>query len=392
MFAIRQATQDDLPTLLKLARMVHFINLPPDKDIIAAKIARSRRSFAGAPISDREREFMFVLEDVPTGNVVGTSAVLSCISWPGRPHTFLQVRKRNHFSDDLQTGTVHITLELGTDESGPSEMGGLILAPGYRGHPQKLGALLSLIRFHFIGLHREWFSERIIAEMMGALTPDSRNLLWEYLGRRFINLQYVEADRFCQYSKEFITALFPRGEIYASLLPPEARNLIGRVGEETRPARAMLEAQGFVYEDQVDPFDGGPYIRASRDEIPFVQSTFSATLAAPSDTSETPSTGHVSGFVSVEGERGFRAIRTSMTIDGDRVSIPAESAGLLNAVPGDTVGVTPLLPGSSGDRAQSASVKASARGREPTEAAAPRVRKKTGKGPGSTAGRKSAKP
>ena len=46
MFVIRQAMPDDVPTLLKLARMVHFINLPADQDIIAAKVARSRRSFA----------------------------------------------------------------------------------------------------------------------------------------------------------------------------------------------------------------------------------------------------------------------------------------------------------------------------------------------------------
>jgi len=336
MFVIRQATQDDLSTLLKLARMVHFINLPPDRDIIAAKIARSRRSFGGQVESEREREFMFVLEDVTSGNVIGTSAILSCISWPGHPHTFLKVRRRDHFSDDLQTGTKHITLELGTDESGPSEMGGLILAPGYRGHREHLGTLLSLIRFHYIGLHRDSFSERIIAELMGALTPDSRNLLWEYLGRRFINLQYVEADRFCQHSKEFITALFPRVEIYASLLPPEARNLIGRVGEETRPARTMLEAQGFVYEDRVDPFDGGPYISANRDEIPLVKTTFEGILGDPVEGIE------AMAFVSAHGERGFRAIKCAAAIDGDRVSISAEAAGVLDAVPGDAVGVTPI--------------------------------------------------
>jgi len=340
MFVIRQATQDDLPTLLKLARMVHFINLPPDRDIIAAKIARSRRSFGGQATSEREREFMFVLEDVHSRSVIGTSAVLSCVSWPGHPHTYLKIRKRNHFSEDLQTGTVHITLELGIDETGPSEMGGLILAPGYRGHRDRLGALLSLIRFHYIGLHREWFNERIIAELMGALTPDSRNLLWEYLGRRFINLQYAEADRFCQHSKEFITALFPRGEIYASLLPPEARNLIGRVGEETRPARSMLEAQGFEYHDQIDPFDGGPYISAQRDAIPLVQSTFSATLGDGIADAVDASTSIA--FVSIEGELGYRAVRCPVRIDGDIVSIPPDIAGVLDAAPGDTIGVTPL--------------------------------------------------
>jgi len=369
MFVIRQATIDDLPTLLKLARMVHFINLPADRDIIAAKIARSRLSFAGQAPSEREREFMFVLEQVDTDSVVGTSAAISCISWPGRPHTFFKVRKRHHFSEDLQTGTVHITLELGTDESGPSEMGGLILAPGYRGHPERLGSLLSLIRFHYIGLHREWFSNRIIAELMGALTPDSRNLLWEYLGRRFINLQYAEADRFCQSSKEFITALFPRGEIFASLLPPEARNLIGRVGEETRSARKMLEDQGFIYDDHVDPFDGGPYVKAMRNEIPLVKATRVLALGEPAERHD-PST-LSEAFVSFEGEDGFRAIRCKAAIEHEVVAITAESAGLLGAQPGDSMGVTPLPARAPTRRPESRSTQRSGRPPRAVDSATP---------------------
>jgi arginine N-succinyltransferase len=341
MFVIRQATADDLPTLLKLARMVHFINLPADRDIIAAKIARSRLSFSGQAPSERDREFMFVLEQVESESVVGTAAILSCISWPGRPHTFLHVRRRERFSKDLQTGTVHITLELGTDESGPSEMGGLILAPGYRGHPDRLGSLLSLIRFHYMGLHRELFSPRIIAELMGSLTPDSRTFLWEYLGRRFINLQYTEADRFCQHSKEFITSLFPPGEIYASLLPAEARNLIGRVGEETRGAMRMLEGQGFRYEDHVDPFDGGPYVSAARDQIPLVNATRSAILGDPQDPHRRGAK-PVESFVSFDGEDGFRAVRCLALLDRESVSVSAEAAGLIGAQPGDTVGFTVL--------------------------------------------------
>jgi hypothetical protein len=45
MFTIRRAKVDDADTLLKLARMVHFINLPPDKEIIVQKIIHSRNSF-----------------------------------------------------------------------------------------------------------------------------------------------------------------------------------------------------------------------------------------------------------------------------------------------------------------------------------------------------------
>ena len=97
------------------------------------------------------------------------------------------------------------------------------------------------MRFHYVGLHQDQFSDHMIAEMMGPLTPDGRSLFWEALGRKFINLSYAEADRFCQTSREFMLSLLPREEIYLSLLPPEARQVVGEVGADTRPARRMLE-------------------------------------------------------------------------------------------------------------------------------------------------------
>ncbi len=336
MFVIRQAILDDLPTLLKLAKMVHFINLPADKDLLAAKVSRSRRSFGGDVDDIREREFMFVLEDLESGEAVGTCTILCCVSWEGHPHIFLKAGKRAFYSEDLQLGQTHTTLELGTDTSGPSEVGGLILAPGFRGHPDRLGSLLSLIRFHFIGLHRDMFAERILAEMMGPLTPDSGTLLWEYLGRRFINLSYKEADLFSSRSKEFLLSLWPKGEIYASLLPPEARALIGKVGEETEPAKRMLEKQGFKYQGHVDPFDGGPYLDVRIDEVPLVKATTSmrAVAGIPAGGGE--------GFISHKGRGGFRATRSAYAIEGGRLVLPVEALEAIGAAPDATVGFTPL--------------------------------------------------
>lgn len=342
MYLIRQARLEDAPTLLKLAKMVHFINLPADADLINRKIMRSRESFAGRANDVREREFLFVCEDMSTGNVVGTSSIVSANSWPGHPHTFLRVCKKELYSQDLNTGQVHVTLQLDTDESGASEIGGLIVSPAYRRHPEKIGAMMSMIRFHLVGLHREWFSNRMMAEMMAPLTPDSRNTLWEYLGRRFINLSYAEADLFCQYSKEFITSLFPKDEIYVSLLPAVARNLIGRVGPETEPAKAMLERLGFQYLGHVDPFDGGPYLEADVNEIPLVVNTKVTTLAEPQD--QLPNL----GFVSTQASTGFRALRTHYADVDGKISIGAKEAEALGVKPGDKVGYVSLGGGTPG--------------------------------------------
>ncbi len=334
MFIIRHAVNEDMPQLLKLSRLVHSFNLPQDKDSLAAKIERSQRAFAGRVKDPKGREFVFVLEDLDSKTVVGTSAVYSKISWSGHPHLFFKVRKREHYSADLGTGQVHVTIQLDKDETGPSEIGGLILAPGYRRHPQKLGSLLSYSRFQFIGLHPTWFQKRVIAEMMGALTPDSHSSLWDYLGRRFINLSYTEADTFNQRSKEFILKLFPSVEIYTSLLPPEARQLVGKVGDETLPALRMLERLGFTAQDHVDPFDGGPYLIADRDSIPIVSRSKNLKLAGAA-------AGHThQGLVSCNGAHGFRATRSSFSVAGCQVRLPARTIATLGADTGIAIGLT----------------------------------------------------
>ncbi len=376
MFLIRRAKVEDVATLYKLARMVQFINLPADKDLIAEKVLRSRECFiklgrngaaaakgagegrggkrgrgsaieAGAGsalMTQRSDMFMFVLEDRESGGVLGTSQLISSMGGPGAPNVSLKLERREMFSTSLKQGATHITAKLALDESGPTEIGGLILQPSYRGHKEKLGRFLSHVRFHFIGLHRPIFADRVLAELMGALTHQGEgggNTLWEYLGRRFINLTYLEADRFCQHSKEFITALMPREEIYLTLLPPEARGVIGQVGPETLPARRMLEKLGFAYRDHVDPFDGGPHIEARTDDLAPVKATFAAPLAGVVDEDKCNRHGIVSVMENVDGETEFRAVQTVYASDGKTLRLPASAIETLEAREGASVGVTP---------------------------------------------------
>lgn len=378
MFLIRRAKVEDVATLYKLARMVHFINLPADKDLISEKVLRSRQCFmqvakadgkvgdsgaaksaaatkraasagagdGSASMVQRADLFMFVLEETESGGVIGTSQLISSMGGPGAPNVSLKLSRKEMFSQSLKQGVTHITAKLELDESGPTEIGGLILQPSYRGHKEKLGRFLSHIRFHFIALHRHIFSDRILAEMMGAITHEGEgggNTLWEYLGRRFINLTYLEADRFCQHSKEFITALMPREEIYLTLLPPEARGVIGQVGPETLPARRMLEKLGFEYRDHVDPFDGGPHIEARTDDLLPVQATFTSSYAGEATKDECTKHGIVSLIDPDDGEGEFRAVQTHYAGDAEAgVRLPGDSAAALGAGKNTRLGVTPF--------------------------------------------------
>lgn len=360
MFVIRRARMDDAPTLLKMAKMVHFINLPADQEIIVEKIINSRSSFERAAGVNRKQItpkrhsgsggisektaladlFMFVLDDTENPGCLGTSQIVSQMGGPGNPNVCFRLEQREKYSESLKFGTKTMVAQIHLDESGPTEIGGLILQPSFRGHPAKLGRFISSVRFHFIGLHRRIFRPTVLAEMMAPITSDGENLIWNALGRRFIPLSYTEADRFCQYSREFMTALLPAGEIQLSILPPEVRMQFGEVGKETVPARRMLEKLGFRYEHFVDPFDGGPYLVAKTEEIPIVRDTRRLELGEPVSPQDASGMAVVS-VLDKDGE--FFAVQSPYRVDrAGRVCVPRDAFETLGGVGGVQVGFTPM--------------------------------------------------
>ncbi|MGB0455214.1 MAG: arginine N-succinyltransferase, partial [Bacteriovoracaceae bacterium] len=218
--------------------------------------------------------YIFVLVNLETNKVVGASMIHGQHGNESEPHFFLKVGREHKFSETINTGFIHGTLKLGLTAQGWTEIGGLILSPEYRGHVQKLGKQLSYLRFLYIALKPEEFTDRIHAELMPPFDSDGNSPLWEAIGRRFMNLDYNEADRLSRENKEFILSLYPSDTIYETLLPLEARNAIGKVGETTKPVRKMLEKIGFDYVGEVDPFDGGPHFRATKEKILPIKEAF----------------------------------------------------------------------------------------------------------------------
>ena len=121
-------------------------------------------------------------------------------------------------------------LRIGYNYKGLTEIGGLVVRPEFRRHPERLGRLLMSVRFLYIARHRDAFRDEVLSELMPPLEPDGTSLLWESLGRQFTGLSYQEADRLSQDNKEFIRALFPQDPLYASLLPAHVQERIGEVG------------------------------------------------------------------------------------------------------------------------------------------------------------------
>lgn len=266
MFRIRQSFREDADQVLAVAEHLDTVNLPADRGSIQALLERSERSFAGElPIADRE--FLFVLEDLEKSRIVGTSMIYAQHGTKRAPHIYFRVENDERYSVTLDRYFVHQTLRIGYNYNGPTEIGGLIVLPEYRRNASSLGKALAYVRFLFIRMHRSWFRDQVLSELLPPLAADGTSQLWEALGRRFTGLSYQEADRLSKHNKEFIHALFPADPIHTELLPADVRSIIGKVGQQTRGVEKMLRRVGFRYANQIDPFDGGPHFIANTDDI-----------------------------------------------------------------------------------------------------------------------------
>ena len=339
-FLVRSAREEDLEALLSLSKLVYFINLPSDRDILKAKIAKSIASFSGSLQDKFEREYIFVLEKIDGGELVGTSMVIARHGSPTVPHMFFELREIQKYSETIHTGFIHKVMRLRFEHDGPTEIGALVLHPDYRGGARKLGRQLSFARFLFLKMRRRWFKNHVLSELMPPLTEHGESILWEAVGRRFTNLSYQEADVLSRRNKEFVTSLFPKGDIYTCLLPGEVRDAIGKVGKDTEPVKHMLEKIGFVWKQHIDPFDGGPHYWAETDKVSIVASTRKHSL------SREPLKRHPYGLAlvgSVQDDH-FRCVQTPYTIAHASALLPKHTAEILRIAPGAPIFLMPLEP------------------------------------------------
>jgi arginine N-succinyltransferase len=283
-FEIRAACRNDEEELFALAKFLNTVNLPNDRAAIAQLLDISERSFSGAIAAPNEREYVFILHDTERHCAVGTSMIIAQLGRPGEPYIYFDVDREEKYSATLKKHFIHQVLAARYSYDGPTEIGGLVVRPDYRSGPEKIGTLISFVRFLFIALQRTDFRDEVLAELLPPLEPDGTSHLWEAVGRHFTGLSYSEADRLSKRNKEFIRGLFPEGEIYASLLPPRAQAVVGAVGEQTRGVEKLLRRIGFRYAARVDPFDGGPHFVAATDDVTLVRAARRVELVAAGPT------------------------------------------------------------------------------------------------------------
>lgn len=339
-FEVRAAGPADEPEVLALAQHLDTVNLPHDAEHVRGLLEHSRRSFSGEIRSVSHRKYVFVLWDLAERRAVGTSMIVAQLGRRDAPYIYLDVMDEEKYSRTTDQHFHHTVLRIGFSYRGPTEIGGLVVLPDYRAAMDKLGIVISYVRFLFIAAHRQLFQDELLAELLPPLEKDGTSHLWEALGRHFCHMSYAEADRLSSENKEFIRDLFPSGNIYASLLSPEAQSVIGKVGAQTKGVEKMLKRIGFRYAHRVDPFDGGPHFTASTDEVTLINATRRARVSGNLE----PGAASARALVAREYPDApyFRAVPSACPPVGDGVRLPAETLEHLGLGEGDEVVCLPI--------------------------------------------------
>jgi len=163
-YEIRGATSSDLEQLLELARHLNSVNLPHERGHIARLLELSERSFLGQIENPRRRKYVFLIRDLAGDRAVGTSMIVAQLGRRDAPYIYLDVSTEEKYSSSTDRHFHHTVLRIGFSYDGPTELGGLVVHPDERRSEEKLGLLISYVRFLFIAVHRELFKhlERIV--------------------------------------------------------------------------------------------------------------------------------------------------------------------------------------------------------------------------------------
>lgn len=332
MLVVRPAGPADLDALIDLAGLSGpgLTSLPKDEATLAARLQLSAASFGGEVARDAAW-YTLMLEDSDDGRILGLAAVRAAIGLD-RPHFSFRVITLAQYSPTIGTRFNHRALVLVNECAGWTEVGSLFLRPEARAGGA--GSLLARSRYMLIGAEPQRFGETVMAELRGWFGEDgTTSPFWEGLACKFYRLPFLEADKMVSSTNgQFIVDLAPRHPIYVDLIDEDARAAIGRCHRDGEVAMAMLRREGFTPSGLIDVFDGGPTVSAPRDAIATIRGgrVFGVMIEDDVERAET-------ALVSTGAIAGFRAIRATVSVRGDRAVLDRAGAAALGVSAGDMV-------------------------------------------------------
>ncbi len=338
MFVVRPVEISDVPALESLAAVatagVH--TLPKTRQAIERAVERSIASFATHVDMPSDESYVFVLESVADKAIVGSAAISATAGSSG---TFFAFRNDviQQVSRDLNISHSVHALTLCSDLTGYSQLSSFYVRNWRKAGPE--AALLSRARLLFAASAPHRFGDRFFASLAGITDANSRSPFWEALGRKFFQMDFLEAERVIEGARNrtLIVELMPHYPIYVPLLPGEAQAAMGQVHAEGELPFQVLSEEGFEPDEFIDIFDGGPILQAHKHALRAFSSSLLRRVAPGADKGRGGLQERY--LVGSTGKQNFRAVIAACAPleASDSVLLPADALRALEVSAGDSV-------------------------------------------------------
>lgn len=338
MVVVRPVVPADVPALeaLAAAATLGVHTLPKSRERFEQIVERSQAAFSAQVDFAGDESYIFVLESLTDGGIVGTAAISATAGANG---TFFAFRNDviHQVSRDLNIAHSVHALTLCSDLTGYTQLSSFFIRGGYESRGE--AALLSRARILFAACSPQRFADRFFASLAGVTDGEGHSPFWEALGRKFFKMDFLQAERMVEGSRNrsLIVELMPHYPVYVPILPESAQAAMGQVHPEGELPLRILSEEGFETDEFIDIFDGGPILQAHRQALRSfsgaVRRQVAGVLASDAESRVAPC------MVANPRQSGFRA----MSLDlprlelSESVLLPAYAMDALGVVPGDEV-------------------------------------------------------
>lgn len=267
MWRIRFCKHKDLKSLLALSKKAGngMTSMPLTKEGWQHKI---EDTFDTVHHDNRKiGSYFLVMEDMDTKEIVGTTAVYTCV---GEYRPFYAFLYNNN------------TLTLTEAFEGAVEVGSLFISPEHR--QPGLGAALAKSRYMLMKRFPGIFNGTVMAVCRGWLDTNDNSPFWTEAYQDAIGMSFNDAVK--KVSDEgngwLAKKLNKKIPVTDTLLP-----YISKAHTNSVPAQKMLERENFKLTDYVDVLDGGPMFTCRVVDLPVYRSAKSAKVKYGTPTNPT---------------------------------------------------------------------------------------------------------
>jgi len=332
MILVRTACQSDIDGVLELAKQAYpgMTTLPPERDVLEAKLLNSVSSIEQSLDNAEESTYFLVMEDSDTQAIVGTAAIIASLGATEEFYSY-KLNKVTQSSKELDKRVTFETLNLSNHFEGFAEVATLYLHADYRKNGN--GKFLARSRYLFMAEFRNRFPDGVMADLRGYFDDDGRSPFWDAVGKHFFDMSFADADLYGGiHGNQFIADLMPKNSLYVNMLPKEAQEVIGQPNVKGKPALEMLKNEGFRWNGHVDIFDAAPSVDTKIDDIESIKQSRNAELIGISEFEHDEA-----AMISTTDINSFKTAVSTIAIEKGGVKIPRDTIQALNLEIGDQV-------------------------------------------------------